>query len=354
MKKLPTLLTLEIISLTLISLFLLSLLGQNFYFVKRQAVYVIVGFATMYFMLYFDFKELTYFSWIIYFIGLILLILVLFIGKSAYGAQRWLHIRSYITIQPSEFEKPILIIFFAYVVSQELSDFKKFLYLSGTFIVPFVIIFKQPDLGTSIVIFSIFIFTLFFFFHIKYFLSVIISVIALIPIGLKFLKPYQLQRIAVFLNPQKDPLGSGYNVIQSIIAVGSGGLLGKGIGKSIFTKLHFVPVQYADFIFSALGETLGFLGAITLLALYLGILIFIVRTYNLTTNKFGKAMLIGIFALFITQIFINIGMCVGIMPVTGIPLPFVSFGGSATISNFILIGLAINIYVYREEINISL
>ena len=308
----------------------------------------------MYFMAYFDFRELKYFAWLLYLIGIASLIFVLFTGKSAYGAQRWLQIGSFITIQPSEFEKPIIIIFLGYIASMEINDFKKFAYMTFATILPFALIFKQPDFGTAIILFIIFIFMVFFFLNIKYFMTVIISSVALIPIGLKFLKPYQVQRILMFLNPQKDPLGSGYNVIQSIIAIGSGRLFGNGIEKSIFTKLHFVPVQYADFIFSALGETLGFAGVLLLIALYVGILLFIIRTYGMLDNSFGKAMLIGIFALFIAQIFINIGMCIGIMPVTGIPLPFVSFGGSATISDFIIIGLAINIYVYREEINISI
>jgi rod shape determining protein RodA len=343
----------EIIALSIISLFLLSLLGTNLYYFKRQIVYTTIGFIIIYLMLFFDFRELKYFAWILYTIGIIALVAVMFLGRSAYGAQRWISLGNLFSIQPSEFEKPILIIFLAYIVSkEELTEFKKFIYLTLAFLIPFFLIFKQPDLGTDIVMFSIFIFILFFFLNLKYFILVVTSIVAFIPIGLKFLKPYQLQRIMVFLNPNKDPLGSGYNVIQSIIAIGSGELFGKGISKNIFTKLHFVPVQYADFIFSALGETLGFLGVIILLLLYIGVMIFIIKTYRLTKDDFGKAMLIGVFTIFITQIFINIGMCVGIMPVTGVPLPFISFGGSATLTNFIAIGLAINIYVYREEINI--
>ncbi len=354
MRKPPLSVLLELIGLIIISLLSLSLLGKNLFFVKRQAVYIAISFVIMYFMLYFDFKDLKYVSWLLYLIGLILLVSVFFLGKSTYGAQRWIHIGGLITIQPSEFEKPILIVFFAYVVIQKLPQFKKFLYIITTFSIPFVLIFKEPDFGTDMVLFSIFLFVILFFFNLKYFFYTFTSVILSIPIVIKFLKPYQIQRIAIFLYPSKDPLGAGYNVLQSIIAVGSGGLFGRGFGKSILTKLHFVPVQYADFIFSAIGETFGFIGIITLLLLYVGLLIFIIRTYTLVEDKFGKAILIGIFALFITQIFINIGMCIGIMPVTGIPLPFVSYGGSAMISNFIIIGLAINIYVYREEINLSL
>lgn len=354
MKRIPLSVLVEVIALSVISLLALSITGNGLFYVKRQAIYILIGFLTMYLMLQFDFRELKYLAPLLYIIGFVLLLSVLFLGHSAYGARRWIKIGRFITFQPSELEKPFLIIFFAYVVQLELEEHKKFFLLILSLILPFAAIFKQPDLGTDIVLFSIFIFVMFFFFNVKYFASVVISVVASIPIVFKFLKPYQIKRILTFLDPQKDPLGSGYNVIQSIIAIGSGGLFGRGMGNSTFTKLHFVPVQYADFIFSAIGEAFGFIGALILILLYVGLLLFIIKTYTSTENVFGKAITIGVFAMFLTQIFINIGMCTGIMPVTGIPLPFVSFGGSSTIANFIALGLVVNIYIYREEINISI
>jgi rod shape determining protein RodA len=176
----------------------------------------------------------------------------------------------------------------------------------------------------------------------------------MVPFAIKLLKPYQIERFLVFLNPQYDPLGSGYNVIQSIIAVGSGGLLGKGINGSTMTKLKFVPVQYSDFIFSAIGEIWGFAGAFLLLLLFTFLLLFVIRAYSSTENNFGKGIALGVFAMFFFQILVNIGMAIGIMPVTGIPLPFVSYGGSAEIINYIAIGLVINVYIYKDEINIGL
>ncbi len=354
MKRIPLPILAEIVSLSVISLLALSITGNGAFYVKRQALYIIIGFVILYFMIYFDFRELKYFAPLIYVIGIILLVMVLLAGKSAYGARRWIKIGTLFTFQPSEFEKPILIIYFAYVIQLKWKNYKKFLLLVVSLLIPFGLIFKQPDLGTDIVLFSIFGFIVLFFFAIKYFISVFTTVIASIPIAFKFLKPYQIKRIMVFLDPQKDPLGSGYNVIQSIIAIGSGKLFGRGMGNSTFTKLHFVPVQYADFIFSAIGEAFGFVGASILIILYVGLLLFIVNTYRATENLFGKAIAIGAFAMFITQIFINIGMCTGIMPVTGIPLPFVSFGGSSTLANFITIGLVINVHIYREEIKISI
>ena len=354
MKKIPLSALLSLIILSIISILSLSMLGQHFYFVKRQIIYIILGFAILFSFLYFDFRVLKYFASSIYILGIILLLAAIIFGKEVYGAQRWIKLGSFITIQPSEFMKPFLIIFFAYIIQLQVSHIKKFIYLLIGLSIPFVIIFKQPDLGTDIVLAAIFLFIVLFFFPIKYLFSVLFSLILSTPVAVKFLKPYQIERIKVFLNPYRDPMGAGYNVIQSIIAIGSGGLLGKGIRNSTFTKLHFVPVQYADFIFSAIGEALGFIGVLILLTAYTILLLFIVKTYNSTENQFGKAIVIGVFALFITQIFVNIGMCIGIMPVTGIPLPFVSFGGSAMLANFISIGLVINVYIYREEINISL
>jgi rod shape determining protein RodA len=353
-KKIPLTVFLVLVVLSIISILLLSMLGQNLYFVKRQIVYILIGFLILVAFLYFDFRVLKYFAVPIYLFGILLLIGVMMFGKTIYGAQRWIKIGTLITIQPSEFMKPFLIMLFAYIVQMEIPKPRKFLYLLIGFIIPFALIFKQPDLGTDIVLFSIFLFTLLFFFPLKYFISTVGALLLSTPFAIKFLKPYQIKRIEVFLNPYKDPMGAGYNVIQSIIAIGSGGFWGKGIKNSTFTKLHFVPVQYADFIFSAIGEAFGFVGVSVLLAVYTFLLIFIVKTYNMTKNIFGKAIVIGVFALFTTQIFVNIGMCIGIMPVTGIPLPFVSFGGSAMIANFIAIGLVVNVYIYREEINIAL
>ncbi len=354
MKKIPLSALLSLIILSVISILSLSMLGQHLFFVKRQIIYTLIGFIILFLFLYFDFRVLKYFAISIYVFGIVLLIAAIIFGKEVYGAQRWIKLGSFITIQPSEFMKPFLIIFFAYIIQLQISYLKKFIFLLLGLFIPFILIFKQPDLGTDIVLASIFLFVVLFFFPIKYLLSVVFASVLSAPIAIRFLKPYQIERIKVFLNPYRDPMGAGYNVIQSIIAIGSGGIFGKGIKNSTFTKLHFVPVQYADFIFSAIGEAFGFIGVLILLAAYTVLLLFTVKTYNSTENQFGKAIVIGVFALFITQIFVNIGMCIGIMPVTGIPLPFVSFGGSAMLANFISVGLVINVYIYREEINISI
>jgi len=351
-KKVPLTLLGVLLALSFISLFTLYATNINISLVKRQAFYIAIGFLILYAMLLFDFRNLKYLIWIIYFAGIATLIAVFIIGKGTYGAQRWISLKIF-SIQPSEFEKITLILFFAYIFSSDHSDIKKFTFSILGFIPPALLIFKQPDLGTTIIVFTIFLFIVLFSLNLKYFFSIVALSLASIPLAFKLLKPYQKERILTFLSPQRDPLGSGYNVIQSIIAVGSGRTAGKWF-SSTQTKLHFVPVQYADFIFSAIGETGGFIGTSILLILYLVLLLFVIRVYKSVKDLFGKYIVMGIFIMFITQLFVNIGMCTGIMPVTGIPLPFISFGGSSMLTNFIAIGLVLNIYIYREEINIAL
>ncbi len=352
MKKIPLTLLAVLLALSFISLFTLYATKVNTSLLERQTFYIIIGFLVVYAMLFFDFRSLKYFVWVLYFAGIVALIALLVIGKGAYGAQRWISLKVF-SVQPSEFEKIILILFISYIFSLDYSETKKFIFSLTGIVFPALLIFKQPDLGTTIIIFIIYLFLVLFSLDLKYFFSIVTASLVSIPLALKLLKPYQRLRILAFLNPQRDPLGSGYNVIQSLIAVGAGRVTGKWFG-STQTTLHFVPVQYADFIFSAIGEMGGFIGSLTLLFLYLMLSFFIIKVYRSVKDLFGKYIVIGVFTMFITQIFINIGMCIGIMPVTGIPLPFVSYGGSSMLTNFIAIGLVLNIYIYREEINIAL
>ena len=352
MKKIPLTLLIALLALSFISLFTLYATKVNFSLLKRQTLYIIIGFFIVYAMLLFDFRSLKYFVWLFYFTGIAALTAVLVIGRGAYGAQRWISLKVF-SIQPSEFEKVILILFISYIFSSDYSEIKKFIFSLIGIILPALLIFKEPDLGTTIIIFTIYLFLLLFSLDLKYFFSIVAASLASIPVAIKLLKPYQISRVLTFLNPLRDPLGSGYNVIQSLIAVGAGRITGKWF-SSTQTTLHFVPVQYADFIFSAIGEMEGFVGSLLLLFLYFILLFFIIKVYSSLKNPFGKYIVLGVFVMFVTQIFINIGMCIGIMPVTGIPLPFVSYGGSSMLTNFIAIGLVLNVYIYREEINIAL
>jgi len=352
-KRFPVSVFITILGLTIISFSALYTITGNFSFIIRESVYILIGFTIAYLISLFNFRIIKYFVWVIYGISTLLLILVLAIGVTKNESTRWINLFGISNIQPSEFAKIALIITIAYIFSKDTSNFKKFLYATIALIPMVILIFVEPDMGTSLVLIFIYLTIMSISIPIKYPIITISGIAASIPLAIKFLKPYQYQRALSFLNPQKDPLGSGYNVIQSIIATGSGEIFGKGIAQSNMTKLKFVPVQYADFIFSAIGEIWGFVGSIILLGLFAALLTYFVRTYNNTENKFGKYLAAGIFAMFIFQTLVNIGMCIGLMPVAGIPLPFVSFGGSSTITNFIAIGMTISINIYKDEMTIA-
>ncbi len=352
MKRIPLWLIFVILFLVLISFSALYVIDGGFKNIIRESIYVLLGFAIVFCITFFDFRVLKYFVWFIYSISLVLLLSLLFIGISIHASTRWISFFGLFTIQPSEFAKISMIVTLSYVLSQNDSQFKKFVYASLLLFPYAILIYIQPDMGTTLVIVFIYFYLILIALPVKYAMSLVGCGVALIPLGSKILQPYQIERIVTLFDPGRDPLGAGYNVIQSMIAIGSGGVTGRGIAGSTMTKMKFVPVQYADFIFSAVGEIWGFIGGITVIALYVLLLIYFVRTFKVTENIFGKLLASGIFAMFLFQIFINIGMCMGIMPVTGIPLPFLSIGGSSTVANFIAIGLAVNINIFKDEMRI--
>ena len=181
----------------------------------------------------------------------------------------------------------------------------------------------------------------------------VFSVMVLVGISVQFiyggLKPYQQKRIATFLDPNADPLGAGYNILQSKVAIGSGGLLGKGFLKGTQTQLNFIPEQWTDFIFCVPGEEFGFLGATTVLVLLLGLLVRGVQIASSVKTPYGSFVAMGISATVATHVFMNIGMSVGLLPVVGVPLPFLSYGGSALLTNMTMVGILMNLYAHRKE-----
>lgn len=353
MKRFPISIFIAILGLTIISFSALFTIAGNFSFIIKELIYILIGFTIAYFITLFDFRIIKYFVLIIYGLSVASLILVLVVGVAIHESTRWINLFGITNIQPSEFAKIALIIILAYIFQEDTTNFKKFLYATLALAPMVVLIFVEPDMGTSLVLVFIYLIMMFMTVPIKYPVFTIAGILASIPILIKFLKPWQYQRFLSFLNPQKDPLGSGYNVIQSLIATGSGEVFGKGIAQSNMTKLKFVPVQYADFIFSAIGEIWGFIGSIAVLGFFTILFTYFIKVHNNTENKFGKNLAVGIFAMFVFQVLVNIGMCVGLMPVTGIPLPFVSFGGSSAIANFIAIGIVISINIYKDEMTIA-
>lgn len=352
MKKVPIILIIAIVVLSFYSLTSLYVIGGMKYFPKQLA-YIIAGLIFFFIISSIDFRVLRFYAFPFYIVMLISLILVFVVGVAINSSKRWISVFGLFTIQPSEFVKIALILVLAWVFQRkDYEELGKFLFATLFFIPVAAIVFAQPDMGTSLVFAFIYFLMLAFSLNYKYWLTLVFVVIAAVPFLPEILKDYQIERILTFFDPYRDPLGSGYNVLQSITAVGSGKIFGKGILNSNMTKLNFVPVQYADFIFSAIGEIWGFVGALIVILSYAYILYFSARAYSITDNKFGKSIALGVFAMFFFQILINIGMCMGIMPVTGIPAPFLSFGGSAMIVNFIALGLIASVYNYKDEINL--
>jgi rod shape determining protein RodA len=351
-KKVPYLLIISIIVLTFYSLTALYVINFK-KFVPKEFIYVILGFVLFFIVSSINFRIYKFYAIPLYVSVLVLLLVVLLIGAVINSSKRWINIFGLFTIQPSEFAKISLIISFAWIYDNKIWNyFEKFLY-STLLLLPYVVIvFLQPDVGTSLVFAFIYFFFVLVFLHYKYAFTLTGLALSMIPLLPKILKPYQIERILTFFDPYRDPLGSGYNVLQSIISLGSGRLLGKGIEGSTMSKLNFVPVQYADFILSAIGEIWGFLGILVILLCYVYILYFCVKAAYSTKNIFGRSIALGVFAMFFFQILINAGMNMGIMPVTGIPLPFLSFGGSSALVNFIALGLVVSVYNYKDEINL--
>ena len=326
--------------------------GDSYYFVKRQAVWILIGFAFMVATLFIDYHYIEKYSKFVYFVAIILLAMVIFSGRMTYGARRWLPIGPF-EFQPSEFAKIALIIFLADFLNKYREKLDYFFY----FLIPFVytglfilMVFKQPDLGTSLVYLAILIIMLFVVgVKIKFLAAVFFTALLSIPILWTFLEEYQKNRIILFVNPNIDPLGGGYNVIQSRIAIGSGRLLGKGLFEGLQSQLHFLPAQHTDFIFSVVGEELGFLGTIFLLSLYVIVLWRGIKIAREAKDLLGSLLASGAVAFLLFHIFVNIGMAMGILPATGLPLPFLSYGGTFMISNIIVIGILLNVEIHKVK-----
>jgi rod shape determining protein RodA len=327
--------------------------GGDYHFVKMQLIWFLLGLGVMIVVISIDYRTFGRLSNIIYGVNIILLLLVLLIAKPTMGAARWISVGPF-RFQPSEFAKIAVILTLArYLEKKEgkINNVKELLLLLIYVGIPTAMIMKQPDLGTSLVLIAIFFGMIFIGgVNFKLILGLISSGIFLAPIMWSFLKTYQKKRILVFLNPNMDPLGAGYHVIQSKIAVGSGGFLGKGLYQGTQNQLNFLPEQHTDFIFSVLGEELGFVGGAFLLILYM---LLILRGLHLATKSrdmYGMLIIIGVIVMFTFHIFINIGMTIGIMPVTGLPLPFMSYGGSSFLTNMIAVGLVLNVGMRRYKI----
>ena len=291
-------------------------------------------------------------SYLIYIVFLILLIGVKYFGLTSSGSQRWLNFY-FMNLQPSELMKVGLILFLAkyyHRVSIENVNRLKFLFLPiFVLIAPVLLVIMQPDLGTSLLIAAGGLVVAWLAgVRVKFFAYSMLIFIALLPIAISFLKPYQKARILTFLNPEKDPLGAGYQIIQSKIAIGSGGLFGKGFLNGSQSYLDYLPEKHTDFIFTLFSEEFGFFGSIFILLLYGLIISRIVRIGNMTRSNFGKLYCYSFATAFFIYVVVNMGMVLGLLPIVGSPLPIMSYGGSSMMAIMLGLGIAMSCKVYKD------
>ncbi|MDH5509804.1 MAG: rod shape-determining protein RodA [Nitrospinota bacterium] len=321
----------------------------------RQSYYIVLSLILMTAVLAVDYRALERFAYPIYFIGLATLAGTLVFGKIGGGARRWIEIAGY-NIQPSELMKIILIIIlargFGDILKKEDLGARDLIKPALFTLFPFMMVASQPDLGTAMILIFIFVCMAFFNGLKTAFLVRTAGLLALAtPSFWYLLKPYQQKRILTLLNPEADPMGGGYHIIQSKIAIGSGGLWGKGVFMGTQSKLNFLPAKHTDFIFSVFAEEIGFFGAALLIALFFIFILRMMEVTGLAKDKFGSLLVMGVASMISFNFLFNIGMTMGLFPVVGIPLPFISYGGSALVTNFIGIGLIINVSMGRFKLD---
>jgi len=322
-------------------------------FHSKQLVYIGAGVIAMFVISKLDYHRLLDWTPWAYGACILSLIAVRIVGQKVLGARRWIHIGP-MQFQPSEWVKLVLILaaarYFANLAGKPLEwrdVFKSF----GLVGIPMVLVLLQPDMGTALTYSPILIAGLFLA-GISVRQALILSTTGiLLVVGVwnsgKILKPYQKARLTSFINPDNDPKGSGYQIRQSLIAVGSGGIWGKGAEKGTQTQGDFLPIPHADFIFAALGEEHGFIGAVFVLLLYFFILMRLIQNAQTAADLPGSLIIMGIVAVLTFQIAVNVGMVIGFMPVTGIPLPLMSYGGSSVLFTFLALGVAMNVRMRR-------
>jgi rod shape determining protein RodA len=369
--------------------------GASDYF-SRQIGWAVIGFLLMLIIMFIPFRTLQLISYPVYILSILMLVAVLVLGKTVAGSTSWFGVGK-MGLQPSEIVKATSILALAVFLSDKrlnLNRLKSVLKASGFILVPVILILLQPDMGTALIyigmlfpvlywsgaptllmitviapsivavaalfgttpfliVISTLLVALFVMKENRLISASIFSLAVLVGVSVQFmygkLALYQQKRIDTFLNPENDPLSAGYNVIQAKVAIGSGGIFGKGFLEGSQTQLNFIPAQWTDFIFCVPAEEFGFLGALLILILFGYLLFRGIKIAATTKNRYASIVAIGIVSIFASHIIINIGMVIGIMPVIGIPLPFLSYGGSFLLTSLSLIGLLLNMYANRKE-----
>ncbi len=324
---------------------------------KKQLFWFGLSLATMWIFSKIDYRFWMEASYGFYFVAIISLLVVLFIGDQTNGARRWIRF-GFLSYQPSELAKlSVLLVLARYIGSKtiELYYLRRFFVLLFLIGLPLFLILKQPDLGSALLLIPVSLILMYVGgLRVRWLMWVILMALASLPLIWHFLKDYQRERLEVFINPQDDPLGAGYNIIQSVIAIGSGGISGKGFMQGTQTQLSFIPEHHTDFIFSVVGEEWGFMGAVVVLGFYYFMVQRIFDISKKARDREGALLALGIAGMFTVQIIINVGMTVGLLPVTGLTLPFVSYGGSSLMFSYAAIGILLNIsYANRRPVLIT-
>ena len=320
----------------------------------KQLIWIGVGIAGMFIISQIDYHTLLDQAPALYMLGIASLLVVMVIGYSRLGAKRWIALGGGFNLQVSELMKLIIIIVLARFFSEVRTDhlmLRDLVKVGALTLVPVVLILKQPDLGTALVLIPVAVVGVFLAgIEWKQAAAGLVLLGLLVPVAWHMrhhLKPYQQQRIETFLHPEQDQRGAGYQILQSEIAVGSGGFWGKGFGKGSQNQLGFVPVRYSDFILAALAEEQGFIGVCVVLLLYLGLILRLVDNAQKAKDKAGMYVVMGVTAILGFHVLVNASMVIGYMPVTGIPLPLMSYGGSSTAFVFLALGLVMNVRMRR-------
>ena len=324
---------------------------------KKQLFWFFLSMFGMWLFSRVDYRFWIEASYIFYWVSIVSLFVVLLIGDETNGAKRWIKL-GILSYQPSELAKlSILLVLARYIGSRtvELFFLGRLFFILGMLGLPLILILKQPDLGSALLLVPVsFIIMYVGGIQYRWLLWILIMGTASCPLVWHYLKDYQRERLEVFWNPQADPLGAGYNIIQSVIAVGSGGVAGKGYLQGTQTQLSFIPEHHTDFIFSVVGEEWGFVGCMVVLVLYYFMLQKSFEIARKARDREGALLALGIASIFAVQVVVNVGMTVGLLPVTGLTLPFISYGGSSLVFSYAAIGMLLNIsYANRRPVLVS-
>ena len=331
-------------------------------YLKKQIIAAVLGIIMAIIIQFFDYRIFKEYSQLIFGSMVIILVMTHLFGANISGGRRWLDI-GFVNFQPSELSKVALILVLATILDQkkEFDSLKDLIIPFSYFLLPFLLIIMENDLGTALVLLVIFVVMLYVGGANKKFLygffgGGFLTIVTLITshfmfnTPLPFLKEYQLNRLIAFVNPSIDPQGIGYNIIQSKIALGSGRITGKGLFAGTQNQLNFLPEKHTDFIFSVIGEEFGFIGVFIVIVLFVLLFWQLFNIVFQAKDRYGKLVVSGIIAMFFFHVVENIGMTMGVMPITGIPLPFISYGGTSMVTSIVAIGIALNINIRKKKL----